>query len=69
MAAPLADQIIGVGVPAGVAQALQDNLPQRVTAPASATAAGTVGQWAVASGFFYACVATNTWQRVAIATW
>lgn len=69
MAAPLSDNLMGVGCPAPLAQALENNLPQRVSAPASAAAAGTVGQWAVASGFFYACVATNTWQRVAIATW
>ena len=39
------------------------------TAPATATSAGTKGQIAYASGFLYVCVATNTWQRVAIATW
>jgi len=38
-------------------------------APASATAAGTPGQWAAESGFLYICVATDTWERVAIATW
>lgn len=37
--------------------------------PASAGASGTAGQIAYASGFLYICVATNTWQRVAIATW
>lgn len=39
------------------------------TAPASAGATGTKGQIAVESGFFYVCVATDTWERVAIATW
>jgi hypothetical protein len=39
------------------------------SAPASATAAGVAGQIAYASGFIYVCVATNVWQRVAIATW
>lgn len=38
-------------------------------APANATATGTVGTITYASGFVYVCVATNTWQRVAIATW
>jgi hypothetical protein len=38
-------------------------------APASATAAGVQGQIAWASGFVYVCVATNTWQRAALATW
>lgn len=37
--------------------------------PASASATGTAGQIAYASGFLYICVATDTWQRVAIATW
>lgn len=40
-----------------------------VTAPASASAAGTAGQVAYASGFFYVCVATNTWQRATLVTW
>lgn len=40
-----------------------------VGVPASAAAAGVAGQKAYAAGFEYRCVATNTWQRVAIATW
>lgn len=40
-----------------------------VAVPASAAASGTAGQLAYASGQLYICVATNTWQRVAIATW
>jgi hypothetical protein len=40
-----------------------------VAAPAAANSAGTAGQKAYASGFFYVCVAASTWQRVAIATW
>jgi hypothetical protein len=39
------------------------------TVPGNALAAGTAGQLAYASGWLYVCVATNTWQRVAIATW
>ena len=46
---------------------LDNNFPQ--SAPASAGAAGTKGQIAFASGYIYICVATNTWQRAAIATW
>lgn len=38
-------------------------------APASAGAAGVAGQIAWDSGFIYVCTATNTWKRVAIATW
>ena len=37
--------------------------------PASAAATGTVGQIAFDTGYIYICTATNTWKRVAIATW
>jgi hypothetical protein len=37
--------------------------------PASAAAAGTAGTIAWDTGFLYVCTATNTWCRVAIATW
>ena len=37
--------------------------------PASASAAGIAGEIRVGTGFIYACVAANTWQRIAIATW
>lgn len=37
--------------------------------PASASAAGTVGTIAWDSTYFYVCIATNTWRRVAHATW
>lgn len=39
------------------------------TAPANAGATGTLGEIRIVSGFIYVCVATNTWQRAAIATW
>jgi len=39
------------------------------SAPANASAAGTAGTVAYDSGFVYVCTATNTWKRVAIATW
>ena len=42
---------------------------QWTTVPASASATGTAGQIAYQSGFLYICVATDTWQRIAIATW
>jgi len=38
-------------------------------APSSASDAGTAGEVRFVSGFAYFCVATNTWERVAIATW
>jgi hypothetical protein len=37
--------------------------------PASASATGVAGTVAWESGFLYVCVATDTWERVAIATW
>lgn len=40
-----------------------------VAAPASASATGTAGEIRIVSGFIYCCVATDTWERVAIATW
>jgi hypothetical protein len=40
-----------------------------VAAPATATSTGTAGQIAFDANFFYRCVATNTWVRVALATW
>ena len=42
---------------------------QWTTVHASASATGTAGQIAYQSGFLYICVATDTWQRIAIATW
>ena len=37
--------------------------------PGSAAAAGTTGQIYWDSSYIYICTATNTWKRVAIATW
>lgn len=37
--------------------------------PASATAPGVAGTVTWDSGFIYVCIATDTWKRVAIATW
>lgn len=37
--------------------------------PSSAADTGTTGQIAWDTGFVYICTATNTWKRVAIATW
>lgn len=39
------------------------------TVPATATSTGSAGQMAYDSSFFYICTATDTWRRVAIATW
>jgi hypothetical protein len=58
---------------AGVAtQVLPDNLTVgkiKTGTPASAAASGVAGQVRWDSSFIYICVATNTWKRVAIATW
>lgn len=43
--------------------------PVWVAVPATAAAAGIRGQMAADATFFYACVATNTWVRVALAAW
>jgi hypothetical protein len=37
--------------------------------PATAAATGTAGQIAWDTGYIYICTATDTWKRVAIATW
>jgi hypothetical protein len=37
--------------------------------PATASAAGTTGMIAWDANYIYICTATNTWKRVAIATW
>lgn len=37
--------------------------------PASASATGTTGDIAWDASFIYVCTATDTWERVAIATW
>jgi hypothetical protein len=40
-----------------------------VAVPASATATGIVGDWSADASYHYSCYATNTWRRVAHATW
>ena len=39
------------------------------TVPSSITANGVAGQMAVDADYIYVCTATNTWKRVAIASW
>ena len=39
------------------------------TAPASASALGTVGDIRIVDGYIYVCVASNTWKRAALTTW
>lgn len=40
-----------------------------MSTPTSASATGVAGTVYFDSGFAYFCVATNTWKKVAIATW
>lgn len=57
------------GVTSAIQTQLNGKMATWVAVPASATAAGTAGQLAYESGFLYVCVATDTWEKVAIATW
>lgn len=41
----------------------------RSTAPSSASDTGVEGEIAYDSSYVYICTATDTWKRVAIATW
>jgi len=38
-------------------------------APIASSSPGTAGEITWANGFLYICVATNSWQRVAVAAW
>jgi hypothetical protein len=48
---------------------MNNNFRHTADAPASATATGVKGTYAFDTAFLYVCVATNTWQRMSIATW
>lgn len=37
-----------------------------VAVPAASAAPGTPGQVAASAGFFYVCIANDTWRRVAL---
>ena len=37
--------------------------------PSSSSSACAAGTWSLDGSFYYVCVATNTWRRVALATW
>ena len=39
------------------------------TAPASATATGTLGEIRIDANYIYVCTATNVWKRTPLATW
>lgn len=44
-------------------------MAQIVAAPASAGASGEPGQIAYDGSYLYVCTATDTWRRIAHATW
>ena len=47
----------------------QMNIAALNTAPASASAAGTLGEIRYTADYIYICTATNTWKRTALSTW
>ena len=54
---------------AGVITAAKFAVSAMNTAPTSATDTGVLGEIRVTNGYIYVCVATDTWQRAAIASW
>ena len=44
-------------------------LTMKTAVPATAVSGGLEGQWASDGSYLYICTATNTWRRVAVATW
>ena len=61
---------IGTAAPTEMLDINSDSLRLRTAqTPASAGATGTQGQIAWDASYIYVCTATNTWKRVAIATW
>lgn len=59
----------GNTVSAGTITGTQFKLSALNTAPASAAATGTLGEIRITATHLYVCTATDTWVRVAIATW
>lgn len=41
----------------------------KVTVPSTASSTCVAGNWAADASYYYACTATNTWVRAALATW
>jgi hypothetical protein len=37
--------------------------------PALSTSTGTMGRIAWDTNYFYVCIATNTWKRIALSAW
>lgn len=53
----------------GILEAVQFKISSLNTAPASATATGTLGEVRITATYIYVCTATNTWVRTALTTW
>lgn len=53
----------------GNVKATQFRISALNTAPASATATGTLGEIRITATHIYVCTATNTWVRTALITW
>lgn len=70
------DRVLVLRSPAGGASVrtvtfstLSANLIVSNTAPVTASSNGLAGTIAFDSGFFYVCVANNTWKRTNLSTW
>ncbi len=53
----------------GSVTATQFKLSALNTAPSSSSDTGALGEIRIVNGYIYICVATNTWQRAALASW
>lgn len=52
-----------------VLKAVQTTFPgQFVAVPATSSSTGIPGQFSYNASFFYLCVASNSWRRIALAT-
>ncbi len=69
VATQLSSFLEGVLPSTGEVVATQFKLSALNTAPTSATDTGTTGEIKIDADHIYVCVATNVWERVAIATW
>lgn len=65
----LAAGVLGAIEIAGLTGSLAASCARLVSAPASASAAGTKGEFAYDSSYIYVCTANNTWKRAALSTW
>lgn len=61
--------LIGSNTNNGAKLQVNGLITQSLTTPASASATGVAGTITADANYVYVCTATNTWKRVAIATW